>query len=1281
MRKNLRLWAEGNRQKILDPYLPYYAAAMDRGIEAENELLREINCVYNARIDWRTPDHVDPLLRIWDRNALVVPEDLPSDVQATKDSRLRELWHRIRRWFRYRVQRTHSLRRTFGCDPRKDPFACFVLRLSGYTRPKKRRQGYQQYMRESWDILRPIIDYKWEEYKLRNAEAAGKGHKAGFRAAVVRPLFQQLDESVRKALEARAKAECDAENAEYDAALRRAPDKSPEGRLRALKNVPDFAGQVLQEIFNTTGCHATIIYGGPDPEQGGDIIVRHISIGRNLTAERNHWGVWDPSRFKKQVAGFFAEYLQTAYTEADCASSALPGTQSAESGSRRRRRRVRVVGNAQATHMYSAADSDSGSSSDDDQESDDAQEDELDDVDLGLLPASSQASMRVQRGQNLAMPPPTVIPNRRSSGPKTVAASNKTTLRAPTSTGLLAKPTARGPPPAFPRSIPTPPMPSYYTAAPASYRTGASTIGTGRPSSTSNILAPSNGAAPTPWGPSARPTAHGPPPSFPDPIPSPPLPSYMAGAVNDEMTFSGFDPVEFDGPDDDYMAVDTLTDNTASEFSFGSAPLLQDQSLYANGFRSSSLGSGANNMQEELFSALGGALTPARHSQSRSLFHSSNLHQLPAATAPASINSSLAGLARAASTPAPPRSTPASNPSTPAPNPSTPAPNPSTPAPNPSTPAPPPSMPVQPPLTPAPAQSTSVSATPKTRGAGGLATTPIAFKGHLIPGTMRMGFRVAKQKTRGQPPLFLPESSTTPSPSGNRQGTVNNSTPLFSNGSYSFADTAPAASSLPFASRASENSFHGASSSGTPRASPALSDVSTQASWPGAPGEWFPGGGPLRPASSDVFRSTSQPAPLSLFGSLSASASRSSNASQPATVQTSSVLTKSPQNGYLTAGPSSASRSGPCPSPPPLSAPRPTRPILLDSGFLMAYAEPSQTGKAVALESRGNISRAHQAIVPIVSPTQSHIPASIRALYNHRQAYPFGYAAAPETRQPAGATAAPSKHPPAGATAAPVVQSSAGATLRGDANTTGFFALTKPAATTGGRPSQSQTSTNNPSSTNPSSSEASSSDETPDSEQSTTRRRSHRLSASMHPSVRLPCPSDAPEWFTSRYNQFTSVELGLQFDALLSAWTTIESASRFSACMDKFDLNPLPRNVVKAIETSTGCVLTAQQLSKLPGAFAQWWDSLQPDWRCTNTAGQWKNGGSRYGPTRSKNAWGKLFTWGPGGFDVVVGVLFFWGSALLNANAPSKQWEAAVVDATWMLEGLGAFYTNTKWKW
>jgi hypothetical protein len=90
-RKNLRLWAEGEWEKILTPHINTYTAAMDQGWQPERKYLKNVCNKFHAHVSWRLPDHEEPVLGEWDPTAVVPQEQLSEVDERLKRARVKEL--------------------------------------------------------------------------------------------------------------------------------------------------------------------------------------------------------------------------------------------------------------------------------------------------------------------------------------------------------------------------------------------------------------------------------------------------------------------------------------------------------------------------------------------------------------------------------------------------------------------------------------------------------------------------------------------------------------------------------------------------------------------------------------------------------------------------------------------------------------------------------------------------------------------------------------------------------------------------------------------------------------------------------------------------------------------------------------------------------------------------------------------------------------------------------------------------------------------------------------
>ncbi|KAJ7711718.1 hypothetical protein B0H16DRAFT_1343518 [Mycena metata] len=176
-----------------------------------------------------------------------------------------------------------------------------------------------------------------------------------------------------------------------------------------------------------------------------------------------------------------------------------------------------------------------------------------------------------------------------------------------------------------------------------------------------------------------------------------------------------------------------------------------------------------------------------------------------------------------------------------------------------------------------------------------------------------------------------------------------------------------------------------------------------------------------------------------------------------------------------------------------------------------------------------------------------------------------------------------------------------------------------------------------------------------------------------------PSPSnlisaDTPSWLSGSVQQFQAQDLGCHFTALLGALVTLETTFGF----DKAIQSSLPRGTKRPQQIQKWISRGRSKVKKVPAiddlaAYAKewtaWWDALQPEWRKRDhRSGQWAMGGDvEYGPD---DKWGDLDAPGPNGCLSLVAGLYFWGVCEDQSEEVKTRWTTAVLDVTWMLEGL-----------
>ncbi|KAK7050131.1 hypothetical protein R3P38DRAFT_3173191 [Favolaschia claudopus] len=324
-RRNLKLWAEGAREEILAPHIAAYTDALERGWRAERDYLAEVCKEFHARISWRLTDVEEPDLPLPEFDRLAIPEveELDEEEKALKRLRVETLNARIGRWLKYRARR---LRKNTSGNPLKDPWALYLAKLSGILTARKARQGYQQYMHESYSTdIDPVVQARWKaKFTDEDAPPTTKGIDANFRATVARELFKELPEEEQEAIRQRARDEAQKEKEEYIKKMKDGPSKAPADRQVCIDNLGVFMTNVHRGVHERTGLVGFSVFGGPMPASGGELRTLTISHGMNREVPPCHFPQWSKARFGREVLDFMKEWLKTAYTAEDCREAALP---------------------------------------------------------------------------------------------------------------------------------------------------------------------------------------------------------------------------------------------------------------------------------------------------------------------------------------------------------------------------------------------------------------------------------------------------------------------------------------------------------------------------------------------------------------------------------------------------------------------------------------------------------------------------------------------------------------------------------------------------------------------------------------------------------------------------------------------------------------------------------------------------------------------------------------------------------------------------------------------
>ncbi|KAJ7731417.1 hypothetical protein B0H16DRAFT_1329306, partial [Mycena metata] len=145
--------------------------------------------------------------------------------------------------------------------------------------------------------------------------------------------------------------------------------------------------------------------------------------------------------------------------------------------------------------------------------------------------------------------------------------------------------------------------------------------------------------------------------------------------------------------------------------------------------------------------------------------------------------------------------------------------------------------------------------------------------------------------------------------------------------------------------------------------------------------------------------------------------------------------------------------------------------------------------------------------------------------------------------------------------------------------------------------------------------------------------------------VEIAMPDDAPSWFSGCITQLCAKDLRVHFTTLLKAFVTLETMYGFDE--DTYSKLPATNRLkevgdwIKGGRNRNPKLPVVKNVSKYAEKWKQWWDTLQPGWRCRDHDGNLMAGGAmKYGKA---DKWGVLDCAGPNGWLTVVASLYFWG--------------------------------------
>ncbi|TRM57969.1 hypothetical protein BD626DRAFT_573957 [Schizophyllum amplum] len=329
-RLNNKNWAEGVRETILSPHIPRYLDALAKDAwNVIQDIVMEVCAEYHAKIPWTMPvweEPEEPLPAYDPKNPPVWPQ-LSDEEEKQRSAILTERNAAIHRWLDYRARKTPGYRHRSRAST-QNPYDRYMMKLTGLSPKgtKKALQTIQQYVIENPELV--VAATK----AFEDAKALGGGSVL-FRGKVitkkninwvmdhVKPAFDALAPEEKQGYWDRSHAFAHAEKEEWERLLKAPPKRDAQSIHLAWDQLESFVEPVLRGIVSHLDAHVVILVGGRFPAGKGEPITRHYAMGKNK--QNVPFSHWDQPRFQKDVLGFFADYLETAWTPAERAAVAL----------------------------------------------------------------------------------------------------------------------------------------------------------------------------------------------------------------------------------------------------------------------------------------------------------------------------------------------------------------------------------------------------------------------------------------------------------------------------------------------------------------------------------------------------------------------------------------------------------------------------------------------------------------------------------------------------------------------------------------------------------------------------------------------------------------------------------------------------------------------------------------------------------------------------------------------------------------------------------------------
>ncbi|KAF9471420.1 hypothetical protein BDN70DRAFT_938959 [Pholiota conissans] len=224
----------------------------------------------------------------------------------------------IKHWLAYQHMKDSDL------DPKDsgayNPYHALMTRLTGkeVVRPRC-KTGVNMWRKTHREHIEA-------ELKRRLGDLKGKRDRlAAERDKIAREMFGRLDLEEQRSWKTMAVAEHDELMKEYrrEVAKSHTPSRSPEDRQRCIQGLVRFIQPILDIVTDCTGWTATLMVGGPEPAEAGQLNIISIHAGTTSGDIKMNFGRAERERYKRYFVPIFGNFLQMCYSPEECRLRAL----------------------------------------------------------------------------------------------------------------------------------------------------------------------------------------------------------------------------------------------------------------------------------------------------------------------------------------------------------------------------------------------------------------------------------------------------------------------------------------------------------------------------------------------------------------------------------------------------------------------------------------------------------------------------------------------------------------------------------------------------------------------------------------------------------------------------------------------------------------------------------------------------------------------------------------------------------------------------------------------